>query len=38
MMRFLLNPNDWLSRHQGVCLVCVFTLVLIADFVGDVLL
>lgn len=27
MMRFLFNPNDWLARHQGICLfllaVCV---------------
>jgi hypothetical protein len=29
MMRTLFNPNDWLGRHQGVCLVLVAVTVLI---------
>lgn len=28
MMRFLFNPDDWLGRHQGVCLFLTFLLVL----------
>jgi|GEM_PF-7079690 len=36
MMRILLNPNDWLGRHQGVCLVCILVLALIVDAVMEV--
>lgn len=23
MMRVLFNPNDWLARHQGLCVALV---------------
>jgi hypothetical protein len=29
MMRRLLGPNDWLGRHQGVCLVLLASTLLI---------
>jgi hypothetical protein len=29
MMPLLLNPDDWLGRHQGVCLLVVAALVVI---------
>lgn len=28
MMRILFNPNDWLGRHQGVCLVLILALLI----------
>lgn len=31
MIKVLLNPDDWFGRHQGVCIVCIFVLVLIVD-------
>jgi hypothetical protein len=34
MMRRLLNPNDWLGRHPGVCLL----LLMIAVFVEGALI
>lgn len=27
MMRHLLNPNDWLARHEALCLVLVAILI-----------
>jgi hypothetical protein len=29
MMRILFNPNDWLGRHQGVCLALLAVLLFI---------
>lgn len=28
MMRFLLGPDDWLGRHQGMCLVLLAVVIL----------
>lgn len=28
-MRILLNPDDWLARHEGLCLALAALLVLI---------
>jgi len=36
MIKVLLNPNDWLGRHQGVCIVCIFVLVCLVDAVMEV--
>ena len=37
MMRRLFSTDDWLAKHQCVCLACIFMLVLIANSIGDVL-
>jgi hypothetical protein len=29
MMRFLFNPDDWLGRHENICLLLVAVLVVI---------
>lgn len=28
MMRLLFNPDDWLGRHQGACLLLLAAMVL----------
>lgn len=36
MMRRLFSTDDWLAKHQGVCLACIAVLVLIANAMMEV--
>ena len=31
MMRRLFSTDDWLAKHQGVCLVCLLALVCLVN-------
>lgn len=34
MMRTLLNPDDWLGRHQGLCVALLVLLIAAADSIA----
>lgn len=34
MMCLLFNSDDWLGQHEGVCLLLITSLVLLADWIS----